>query len=318
MEMKKFFSICLLLLPACLFAGETIEMLPFGDFEHWAVRYITESKIIGGRVKTLYAPAPTDTFRLNGPFEYGKNGNIWSVSNAYARVAGVEKASGTTYPERRGSGWCARLDAKLDSVVAARIINLKVYVAGTLFTGKTLEPVGMAGAGNPYTVISMGVPFDRHPVALMLDYKALIEQSDTITYAKAVSKPKYKQGRDCAEIYIYLQHRWEDKDGNIYSRRVGTGYERILKSVPEWKNDHRVPIRWGDITMQPDYKDYEGLGMHNFYTQNSKGKMVPIQEIAYGSEAPTHMIIMLTSGSYEAFVGHEGNTLWVDNVRLVY
>ena len=33
---------------------------------------------------------------------------------------------------------------------------------------------------------------------------------------------------------------------------------------------------------------------------------------------PTHLVIMLTSGKYEAFVGKEGNVLWVDNVSLVY
>ena len=37
-----------------------------------------------------------------------------------------------------------------------------------------------------------------------------------------------------------------------------------------------------------------------------------------GTLEPTHMVIMLTSGKYEAFVGHAGNVLWVDNVNLVY
>jgi len=316
--MKKSLLIIGLLLALMAVAKERVEKVPFGDFEHWTVRYIRESKLLGGKTKVLYAVGPTDTIRGNIPFTYGLNNNPWTVSNAYAKVMGVEKASGTTRPERRGNGWCARLDCKLDSVVAMKVIDLKVLVAGTLFTGRTLEPVTMKGANDPYSVIDMGVPFKRHPVALRLDYKAVVENSNVITYAKATSNPRQKEGRDCAEMIVLLQHRWEDADGKIHARRVGTAYERIYNTVPTWQNDHTIPIRWGDITMQPDFKDYEGLNGHKFKAMNSQGKMVDIVEESYGLEAPTHIIIFLTSGRYEAFVGHAGNTLWVDNVRLVY
>lgn len=299
-------------------AEERVELVPYGDFEHWTVRYITESRMLGGKTKVLYAPAETDTIVGNIPFEYGKNGNPWSCSNAYAKVVGIEKASGTTSPERRGDGWCARLDAKLDGVTVLKVVDLKVMVAGTLFTGATIEPVSQKGANDPYGVIAMGVPYTQHPVALMVDYKAIVEESNEITFAKAVARPKRSEGRDCAEIYVYLQHRWEDEDGHLYAHRVATAYERIWNSVPEWQNDHRIPFRWGDITTQPNYQEYEGLNQHSFRGFNKEGKLVPIQEVGYGQEAPTHMIIMITSGRYEAFVGHEGNTLWVDNVRLVY
>ena len=53
---------------------------------------------------------------------------------------------------------------------------------------------------------------------------------------------------------------------------------------------------------------------------NSKGKIVPIQEDGWSEpdETPTHAILMLTSGCYNAFFGHDGNVMWVDNVKLVY
>lgn len=297
--------------------AERIELLPYGDFEHWAVRYIKESRLLGGNTKTLYAIGPTDTIRANQAYVSAPD-NIWAVSNAYAKVMGIEKASGTTYPERRGTGWCCRMDSKLESVVALHVIDLKVAVAGTIFAGKTGEPVTMAGANDPYSVLDMGIPFTGHPTALMLDYKAKISESMEVTQAKATAHPKTIVGHDEAEIYIYFQHRWEDEDGNVYARRVGTGYERITQSVPVWQNDHRVPIRWGNITKMPDFKSYEGLNQHAFKCRNSKGKMVPIEEVGYSIDPPTHMIVMLTSGRYEAFVAHEGNTLWVDNIRLVY
>ena len=52
---------------------------------------------------------------------------------------------------------------------------------------------------------------------------------------------------------------------------------------------------------------------------NSKGKIVPVQEEGWNASLqPTHIVIMLTAGRYEAFVGHAGNVMWVDNVGLVY
>lgn len=41
-------------------AQERIEPIPFGDMEQWLVRYIKESRLLGGKTKTLYALAPTD------------------------------------------------------------------------------------------------------------------------------------------------------------------------------------------------------------------------------------------------------------------
>lgn len=315
---KTIFILPLLCLTLLSQAQERVELIPFGDLDQWAVRYIKESKILGGKTKILYAVAPTDTLRMNAPFEYGRHGNPWSVSSAYARVSGIDKASGTVTPERRGKGFCARLDSRLDTVSALGIVDLKVLVAGSLFTGRTLEPVTNKGTSDPYSIISMGVPFTKHPTALMLDLKTHVEPSNQVTYAKATSKPKVKEGHDCPQITILLQHRWEDADGNIYARRVGTGCIRIDRTYREWQNDFRIPIRWGDITQQPGFKDYEGLNATEYRAINKAGKNVTITETGYGLEEPTHVIIMLSSGHYEAFVGHEGNTLWVDNIRWVY
>jgi len=297
-------------------AGERVELFPYGNMDSWVTRYITESKMFSGKTKVIYAIAPTDTIHGAEAFVYGKGGNPWSVSNAYASVLGWTKVSGTTRPERRGNGYCARMDCKLEDIVAVKI-DLKLQIAGTIFLGKTYEPVPLKAANDPYSVVEMGVPFTRHPKAIQLDYKAKVDDSNVITYAKATPNPKQRQGRDCAEIYAYLQRRWEE-DGKIYAERVGTAYERIWNTVPEWQNAHRVPFRYGDITVQPNYKDYEGLNYHGFRAKNSKGVMVPVNEVAYSNAAPTHLVLMLSSGCYEAFIGHDGNIFWVDNVGLVY
>lgn len=43
-------QVTILCLLTCLtVSAQRYEKVPFGDFEQWAVRYITESKVIGGR-----------------------------------------------------------------------------------------------------------------------------------------------------------------------------------------------------------------------------------------------------------------------------
>ena len=298
--------------------AETIEPLPFGDMEQWTVRYIKESKLLGGKTKMLYCVAPTDTIRENGPYEYGKMGSPWSSSNVYANVIGIEKAAITVTPELREEGeTCCRLDVSMLDVQVFGVIDIQVLAAGTLFTGRTIEPI--TTAKDPYQNIDFGVPFTKRPTALIYDYKAKISDENWVWYAKGMAKPKKQQGiHDEAEAYVYLQHRWEDEKGNVHAVRVGTGYERITKSQSTWVNDHRLPIHYGDITSEPWYQPYMGYNK-NMRTMNSKGKIVPIQEEGWDATLePTHIVIMLTAGKCEAFVGQDGNVLWVDNVRLAY
>ena len=314
--MKKF-SLLLLLCVCALAHAERIEPIPFGDMESWTVRYIKESKLLGGQTKTLYALAPTDTIWENGPYTYGLNGNPWATSNAYANIIGIEKAAGTMYPEKREDGTtCCRLDVELLGVRVMGMIDVQVLVPGTLFTGRNIEPI--TTAKDPYQNIDFGVPFTERPSALMFDYKCIVSPEQWVWYAKGMAKPKKQDGHDQVEAYIYLQHRWEDEKGNVHSIRVGTGYKRFFESQETWVNGYRLPIHYGDITNEPWYEDYMGFKEMQ-RTVNSKGKVVLIEEEGWDANlTPTHMVIMLTSGRYEAFVGHAGNTLWVDNVCLVY
>lgn len=315
--MRKLSFILFLVGLPLLATAERVVPFPFGDMESWTVRYIKESRLLGGKTKTLYCVAPTDTLRVNAPFAYEKSGSPWGSSNAYANVMGIEKAACSAYPEPRdGGGTCCRLNVSLMDVRVMGIIDLQVLVAGTLYTGRTIEPV--TSANDPYRNIDFGVPFTGRPTALMFDYKCTISPDKWVWYAKGVGKPKKQDGHDEAQVYMYLQHRWEDENGNIHSIRVGTAYERYSHGQPTWVNNHRVPVYYGDITQSPNYKPYMGFDV-NQRAMNSKGKIVPIQEEGWdGTLEPTHVVIMLTSGKYEAFVGHAGNALWVDNVRLVY
>lgn len=314
--MKKIILFFLGCLAANIYA-ERVEPIPFGDMESWTVRYIEESKLLGGQTKTLYCLAPTDTIWENGPYTYGQDGNPWSTSNAYANIIGIEKAAGTMAPEaREDGGTCCRMDVDMLGVRVMGMIDIEVLVAGTMFTGRTIEPI--TTAKDPYRNIDFGVPFTGRPTALMFDYKCIVSPEDWVWYAKGTAKPKKQEGHDEAEAYVYLQHRWEDEKGHIHSIRVGTGYKRFSEDQLTWMNGYRLPIHYGDITGEEWYEDYMGFkGIQR--AMNSRGKMTLIQEEGWdGTLEPTHLVIMLTSGKYEAFVGKEGNVLWVDNVNLVY
>lgn len=297
--------------------AEHVVDVPFGDFETWTVRYIKESRLLGGNTRTLYVVAPTDTIWENAPYQYGRFGSPWSMSDAYAVVSGIHKAAGTVQPERRGDGYCARLDVRNLDVVVFKMLNIHVIVAGTIFWGQTIEPV--TTAKDPYQNIDFGVPFTERPTALQYDFKCHVSPERWLTRASGLTAPKQIDGHDECETYLLLQQRWEDKDGNIHARRVGTAYERFPVSHPEWENAHRVPVWYGDCTHVPGYQPYMGL-THRMRAMNSRGEIVPIleDEWAPADTKPTHAILMLTSGCYEAFYGKDGNSLWVDNVKLVY
>ncbi len=300
-----------------LIGQERIEHIPFGDFNSWAVRYIKESALIGGKTKTIYVPAPTDTIYANKAFDYSKT--IWGVSNAYANVIGVAKAANTTAPERRDQGWCARLDTRMETVKVIGLINIKVVISGSLFLGSVVEPV--RSANDPYGYVSLGIPFTKKPKALIFDYKALVSDENIVTKALGLGSSEM-EGRDNAQVYLYLQKRWEDEDGNIFAKRIGTVYERISHTTPGWINDRRFDVFYGDLSKEPNYKEYQGLlpTVGAYRSFNSKGELKDIVEVGWGdgNDTPTHLVLFFSSGCYTAFIGHIGNSLWVDNIRLVY
>lgn len=296
------------------------ELLPLGDCENWLLRYIKESILLGGEIKEIYVMAPSDTIYKNGAYDY-KN-TIWGISNAYANVIGIEKAACTVGPVWRDNenGFAAKLDTKLVTVRVLGMVNIKVIIAGTLYLGQVIEPV--RSANDPYSSVEFGRPFTKKPKALVFDVKANISPSTKVSKAMGLSVNEFK-GHDEAQIFMYLQKRWEDEHGNIYAKRVGTIYERIAESIPEWEKNRRYEVFYGDMTNEKNFIPIEhGLMPTDieYKAYNSRGKLVPIKEIGWADkhEKPTHMMLMFSSGCYEAFIGHPGNTLWVDNIRLEY
>ena len=313
--MKCLWIIGLCLVSTLLHAERRVEAIAYGNMDQWQTRYIKESKLLGGSTKTLYAIAPTDTIKQNQAYT-PIEGNPWGCSATYARFMGIETGiEGSVVPEPRGYGYCCKMQNILTHI---NIGDIYAMVSGTIYMGTALEPLGILAKSKPYTAIDFGVPFTKHPVALMLDYKALISESDSLISTER-NKPEMLAGHDCAVIYIYLQHRWEDSEtGKIYARRVGTAYQRICETIPEWINNYEIPIRWGNITTSPDFQDYEGLNRVDMMARNSTGKMVRIEEVGWSIDEPTHIIMYISASNAGVFRAYEGNTLWVDNLRFVY
>lgn len=309
----------LLLLPAAVSAQKR-ELLPFADFEQWVTRHMKESKLLGGRERTLYAIAPTAT--IEGEKAYrNMGGSPWATSNAYANVLGIVKASCTVVPEERpGGGWCARLDSKIDDVKVLGLVNLEVLVSGSIYLGELYEPI--RSVNSPYSKMTMGIPFTKRPKKLVFDYRLKMSDKNYRIYSTGLKPKKQVAGRDSAEVYILLQHRWEDEKGNVYAHRVGTGRERYTQSTNGWVNGHTITVHYGDISSKPFFRSYMGLIPEDksYFCLNSKGEIVPVVEVGWGApdEEITHMLVMVSSGCGTAFVGAENTTLWVDNIMLEY
>lgn len=104
----------------------------FGDMDQWVDRQIKESGIIGGDTKHVYAIGPTKTIVGDEPYT-NMGGSPWATSNVMAKVAGITKTNTSVFPEKRGDGYCARLDTRMESVKVFGLVNITVLAAGSIF-----------------------------------------------------------------------------------------------------------------------------------------------------------------------------------------
>ena len=297
--------------------SENVVPFAYGDMDNWIVREIHESGIIGGNTKWLYELGPSDTIVGNTAFR-NMGGSPWATSNVMAKVAGVVKTNTSVFPEKRGYGMCARMETRYESVKVFGLVDIEVIAAGSVFLGTVHEPI--KGTKNPQAMLQSGVPFSKKPKALRFDYKVKAAPEKNRVRSTGFSRKSTVAGQDSLAVILLLQKRWEDAEGNVYSKRVGTMVQRYTESTPDWVNDATYPILYGNITSKPEYKPYMRIQVEERYTLNSKGKSVPIQEVGWAEpgEAPTHMVLQFTSSHGGAYIGSPGNTFWIDNVELIY
>lgn len=292
-----------------------LEPVKYGDFSQWLARDITESKVIGGGHKTVYEIAPSGKASGNTPY-VNRGGSPWATSNVYAKVSGIVKASNTVAPAKLNSNTVACLEAKMEQVKVLGLINMDVMVAGSIFLGRIFEPI--TSTKGPFAKMEMGIPYTKRPSCVVYDYKVDMPSVNNRVRSSGLGGKKTLPGRDNAEVYVILQQRWEE-NGKLYARRVGTGRERYGKPVA-WTRGHQLKIHYGDITGKSFYKPWMGLlkGDKAYYARNSKGKMVPVEEVGWApaDAVPTHVLFMASASCGEPFIGTEGIKLYIDNVAF--
>ena len=303
-------------MPGSLFAQEKVFKFPFSNFDRWIVRDLKESGIIGGNEKRIYAIGATDTVAGNNPLIPAADA-VWGTSNVYAKVMGVVKGSCSVFPEERGNGYCVRMETVLEHVKAMGMFNIRVIATGSLFLGHIVEPV--SDTKDPMAKLMQGMPYTGHPKALRFDYK--VKTGGARQKASGMGKPTDLDGKNAAEVSLLLQKRWEDKDGNVYAKRIGTAFYRFEKNQNEWVNGFSLPINYGDITQKTDFVPSMDLiqGDDSNHCLNSNGKAARINEIEWGdaNDTPTHIVLRFSSGNGGAYIGAVGDILWIDNVVLV-
>jgi hypothetical protein len=131
----------------------------YGKFDNWSVREIEESGIIGGDTKYLYEfyGSPADTLRTGKTPFSAPEGYLWRTNNVLAVVAGIVKTSNTVYPEKRGDGYCARIETHVENVKAIGLVNMDVTCQGVLMVGILPEPI--KDTKSPMTKVQYGIPF---------------------------------------------------------------------------------------------------------------------------------------------------------------
>ena len=291
----------------------------YGTMDSWSVRAVKESAIIGGEVKYLYEFfGDRDTVYTREPFT-PPQGYYWRTNNVLAVVAGVTKTNNTVFPERRGDGYCARIETHIESVKAFGIINMDVTCQGAFIFGGLPEPI--TDTKDPMAKVLYGMAFEGRPAALVYDFKA--DVGHEIIRGTGFSRLKSLGYPDYPEIAVILQKRWEDADGRIHALRVGTACEVIRENVTQWKDGYRLEVHYGDISGESFYEpEFMGLQTEvterTYHTLNSRGENVPVIEEGWAQEDefPNWMIIKFLSSCGPAFHGGVGNTLWIDNVRL--
>lgn len=297
--------------------SQNFSSIKFGDMDHWIIRHINESKIIGGNHKSLYEIGPDKI--IDGNIIYFNVGDSpWGTSNVMAKVAGITKTNTSVFREKRGNGFCARLETRIESVKVLGMINITVLASGSIFLGDMKEPI--TGTKEAERNINWGIPFSQRPKAIKFDYKTKIVEGKNRIKLTGFSKKSQIAGQDCAMMILILQKRVEDSDGKIKATRIGTVAIKYDRTTPTWINGATYEILYGDISQHQSY-DETIMGLSsNMYARNSRGESVRVEETGWDrlNETPTHMILQFSSSHGGAFIGSPGNTIWIDNVGLLY
>lgn len=292
--------------------GKDIRPVPFGDFEHWTVRLIRESAIVGGKTVPVYAVDDRDTVCSNDP--YVPRSSQWGTSNAFSDIMGVVKTSVNVRPVPHRDGQAAEMRTEMMEFKVLGTVKVTVLSAGAVYLGRMQDPV--RNLDDAMACIDMGIPFSERPQALLFDYRATVRNSGTVSRISGRKRKEF-EGRDPAIVLVLLQRRREE-DGQIFAERVATAELQITESCG-WQYGTVLPLVYGKPRHPEDLSGYARLDC-GFHAVNSRGESVRIQETGWADSGtePTHLILYFASGSLGVFTGELGNSLCIDNIAFRY
>jgi len=290
--------------------------LNYSSLDFWFSRKVKESILLSGKTIDLFGVGKVDSKSDFYDTKLKDQKSPWGTTNIYSKMV-LDLGNTRVYPEKRGSGYCARLETGIrkDNIAGLKV---EVLIAGTLFVGELIEPV--RGLKDPLKNVNQGIPFNKKPKAVRFDYKYRVGNQRV----KAIYSVDPAEGTDKAEFCLILQKRWEDKNGNVFATRIGGARQFFTGKVDQWINGATFPVTYGDVTGLPEY-DARTMGLipsvGEVYVKNSQNEMVPLVETGWGKpeDTPTHLIFYFTS-SYQGILykGSPETVFWVDNIEFVY
>ncbi len=290
--------------------------LNFSSLDFWYSRKVKESILLSGKTIDLFGVGKVDPGADFYDIKLKDPKSPWGTSNIYSKMV-LDLGNTRAYPEKRGSGYCCRLETAIrkDNIAGLKV---EVLIAGTLFVGELIEPV--RGLKDPLKNVSQGISFTKKPKAVKFDYKYRIGNQRV----KAIYSVDPAEGTDKAEFCVILQKRWEDQSGNVFATRIGGARQFFTGTASQWINGATFPVSYGDVTHLPEY-DAKTMGLipgvGEVYVKNSQNKMVSLVETNWGKpdDVPTHLIFYFTS-SYQGILyqGSPESVFWVDNIEFVY
>ena len=290
--------------------------LNYSSLDFWYARKVKESFMLSGKTIDLYGVGVVDPKSDFFDTKLKDPRSPWGTTNIYSKMV-LDLGNTRVYPEKRGSGYCCRLETAIrkDNIAGLKV---EVLIAGTLFVGDLIEPV--RGLKDPLKNVSQGILFNKKPKTIKFDYKYHVGNQRV----KAIYSVDPAEGTDKAEFCMILQKRWEDQNGNVFATRIGGTRQFFTGAVSQWINGATFPVSYGDVTHLTEY-DAKTMGLipavGEVFVKNSKNKMVPLVEAGWGKseDEPTHLILYFTS-SYQGILyqGSPESVFWVDNIEFVY
>ncbi len=301
-------------------SAEKIVPIKYGNMDNWVIRNIKESGIIGGNKKVVYAIGPSMTINGNTPYT-NKGGSPSGTSNVLAHVSGIYKTNNSVYRDKHENGHCAKLVTHIEKVkVWESSISRCLQQARSSWATCAKPITGTKTTSlRPSTGAFLSPMVPRQCVSTIRPCCPTQPPASSRT-ASAV----HRKWQDATMLSPFSICRSVTRMPMATSRpeRGAPLVVKYSKSTNGWVNDATYTIHYGDIRHMAGY-DASLMGLRSTdYARNSKGKSVIIKETGWASANETpdphsdHLRSLPVSGG--AYIGTPGNTLWIDNVALVY